>query len=234
MTSEAVVQQLVREPLQIRSRNTMDRILAAGEELVAIGVFDRTTVSGLVKRAETSVGAFYSRFRDKKALESVIQERFVRRMEAEVAKLTDSTRWSGQPFVRVVHGVVTGLVDLLRRERGGFRGLVCGSIGVGRSAAARARRIDSAIGRGVEGLFQGFAREIIHPRPAVAVRIGLTMVVGAARERFAYGADDLLPERLDSDDLVAELAAAYLAYLQGTVAIPGAAATDSDPPTPRS
>ena len=211
----------------------MDRILAAAEELVAIGVFDRTTVSGLVKRAETSVGAFYSRFRDKKALESVIQERFVGRIEAEVAKLTDSARWSGQPFVTVVHGVVTGLVELLQRERGGFRSLVCGSIGMGPSAAARARRIDQAIGQGVEGLFQVFAGEISHPRPAVAVRIGLSMVVGASRERFAYGADDLLPERLDSDDLVAELAAAYLAYLQGSIAIPAEAVTDSDPPTPR-
>lgn len=233
MASETVVQQLVREPLQIRSRNTMDRILAAAEELVAIGVFDRATVSGLVKRAETSVGAFYSRFRDKRALKSVIQERFVGRIEAEVAKLTDSARWSGQPFVTVVHGVVTGLVDLLRRERGGFRSLACGSIGVGRLAAARARRIDQAIGQGVEGLFQGFAGEILHPRPAVAVRIGLTMVVGAARERFAYGADDLLPERLDSGDLVAELAAAYLAYLQGSVAIPTASVAGSDPSTPQ-
>ena len=233
MASETGIQQLVMEPIQIRSRNTMDRILAAAEELVAIGVFDRATVSGLVKRAETSVGAFYSRFRDKKALESVIQERFVGRIEAEVAKLTDSARWSDQPFVTVVHGVVTGLVDLLRRERGGFRSMVCGSIGVGRSAAARARRIDQAIGQGVEGLFQGFAGEIIHPRPAVAVRIGLTMVVGAVRERFAYGADDLLPERLDGGDLVAELAAAYLAYLQGAVAIPTASVAGSDPSTPQ-
>ncbi len=234
MTSEAVVQQLVREPLQIRSRNTMDRILAAAEELIARGVFDRATISGLVKRADTSVGAFYSRFRDKRALESVLQERFVGRIEAEVAKLTDSARWLGQPFVTVVHGVVTGLVALLRRERGGFRSLVCGSIGGGRSVAARARRIDRAIGQGVERLFQGFAGEIAHPRPAAAVGIGLAMVVGAARERFAYGADDLLPERLDSGDFVAELAAAYLAYLQGSVAIPAASVTDSDLPTPLS
>ncbi len=233
MVSEVVIPPLVREPLQIRSRNTLDRILAAAEELVAIGVFDRATVSGLVKRAKTSVGAFYSRFRDKKALESVVQERFVRRMEAEVAKLTDSARWSGQPFVWVVHGVVTCLVELLQRERVGFRILVCGSIGMGPSAAARARRMDQAIGGGVEGLFQVVAGAIAHPRPAVAVRIGLSMVVGASRERFAYGADDLLPERLDSDDLVAELAAGYLAYLQGSIAIPAAAVTDSDPPTTR-
>ena len=212
----------------------MDRILATAEELIAMGLFDRATVSGLVKRAETSVGAFYSRFRDKKALESVLQERFVGRIEAAVAKLTDSARWLGQPFVTVVQGVVTGLVELLRRERGGFRSLASGSIGGGRAVAARARRIDQAIGQGVEGLFQGFAGEIAHPRPAVAIRIGLTMVVGAARERFAYGADDLLPERLDSGDLVAELAAAYLAYLQGSVAIPAASVTDSDLPIPRS
>lgn len=198
----------------------MDRILAAAEELVAMGVFDRATVSGLVKRAETSVGAFYSRFRDKKALEWVLQERFVGRIEAEVAKLTDSGRWSGQPFVTVVHGVVAGLVELLRCERGGFRSLACGSIGGGGAVAGRVHRIDQAIGRKVEELFQGFGSEIVHPRPAVAVRIGVTMVLGAARERFADGADELLPERLDTGDLVAELAAAYLAYLQGSVAIP--------------
>ncbi len=68
----------------------------------------------------------------------------------------------------------------------------------------------------------------------MAIRIGLSKVVGASRERFAYGADDLLPERLDSDDLVAELAAAYLAYLQGSVGIPAVSVADSDPPTPRS
>ncbi len=198
----------------------MDRILTAAEKLVEIGVFDRTTISGLVKQAGTSVGAFYSRFKDRKALEWVLHERFVDRIAAEVASLTDFGRWSGQPFVTVVHGVVTGLVDLLRRERGGFQSLACGSIGAGRAVAPRVRRIDRAIGHGVERLLQEFDGEIVHPRPALAIRIGLTMVVGAARDRFAYGADELLPEGLDTGEFVAELAAAYLAYLQGSVAIP--------------
>ena len=78
--SEVVERQLVREPMQLRSRNTMGRIVSTAEELVAMGVFDRTTVLELVRRAQTSVGAFYSRFRDQAALRSVLEERFVQRV----------------------------------------------------------------------------------------------------------------------------------------------------------
>ena len=57
--------------------------------------------------------------------------------------------------------------------------------------------------------------EMAHPRPPVAIRVGLTMVLGALRERLVYGAAGLLPERIEHGDLAAELATAYLGYLQG-------------------
>ncbi len=221
--TETLIPQLVREPLQIRSKNTMERILRTAEELVATGTFDRTTVSELVSRAETSVGALYSRFKDKAALRSVLHERFLARLEKEVEGLTDVERWSGEPLTTVVHGLVIGLVDLLRRERGGICSLASGSGRAGRSVAVHARRVDQAICDRVEELLLEHEAEMAHPRPSVAIRVGLTMVLGALRERLVYGAGagagagatGLLPERIEHDDLAAELATAYLGYLQG-------------------
>ncbi len=215
--SEVVERQLVREPMQLRSRNTMERIVSTAEELVAMGVFDRTTVLELVRRAQTSVGAFYSRFKDQAALQSVLEERFVQRVEADLAALTDLGRWSGEPLAAVVHGVLEGLVDLFQRERGAIRILARGSTGAGRSNLGPARRIDRTICGGVEELLLAYDDEIAHPRPVLAIRVGLMMVVATLRERLVYGANDLLPERIEHDDLVAELATAYLAYLQGGV-----------------
>ncbi len=190
-----------------------------------MGVFDRTTVLELVRRAQTSVGAFYSRFKDQAALQSVLEERFVQRVEADLAALTDLGRWSGEPLAAVVHGVLEGLVDLFQRERGAIRILARGSTGAvagegaaaGRSTRRPARRIDRTIWGGVEELLLAYDDEMAHPRPAVAIRVGLAMVVATLRERLVYGANDLLPERIGHDDLAAELATAYLAYVQGGV-----------------
>ncbi len=117
----------------------------------------------------------------------------------------------------VVHGLVIGLVDILRRERGGICSLASGSGPAGRSAAVHARRVDQAICDRVEDLLLEYEAEMAHPRPPVAIRVGLTMVLGALRERLVYGAGatGLLPERIEHDDLAAELATAYLGYLQG-------------------
>ena len=156
-----------------------------------------------------------------------IKRFFVQRVEADLAALTDLGRWSGEPLAAVVHGVLEGLVDLFRRERGAIRILARGSTGArvgvgagagaGRSIRGPARRIDRTICGGVEELLLAYDDEIAHPRPVLAIRVGLMMVVATLRERLVYGANDLLPERIEQDDLVAELATAYLAYLQGGV-----------------
>ena len=54
----------VRAPQQARSQETLDRILDAAERLVSEKGFEDTTVADVVARAGSSVGAFYTRFRD--------------------------------------------------------------------------------------------------------------------------------------------------------------------------
>ena len=59
----------VKPPRQARSQHTLDRLLDAAEALVhEKGGFDDVPIAEIVRRAESSVGSFYSRFPDKDAL----------------------------------------------------------------------------------------------------------------------------------------------------------------------
>jgi AcrR family transcriptional regulator len=68
-------------PRQKRSRESLERLLdAAEEQMSAVGI-ESFTVSDVVRRADLSVGAFYARFPDKKALLHAVQDRFHTRVE---------------------------------------------------------------------------------------------------------------------------------------------------------
>ena len=62
----------VRPPQQARSQETLHRILDAAEVLVAEKSFEDASVSEIVRRANSSVGAFYARFEDKDAVLRVL------------------------------------------------------------------------------------------------------------------------------------------------------------------
>ena len=184
--------------------------------MIAAGRFERVTVAQLVAHAGTSVGAFYARFSDKDALVHVLQERMVLRIERAVRQLTDEARWEGQPLTEVVHGVVAGLARMFRLERSAFLGLAAGWRLPGRPHVLdRSRRINDLMWAGVETLLIERLDEVAHPRPEVAIRMGLSMVVSTLREHQVFGARSLAPVGVSGDGLIPELATAYLSYLQG-------------------
>src|SRR5512135_2632828 len=66
--------QWVKPPRQDRSRDTQGRIVEAAHRMMERGkAFQEIGVAELAKEAHSSVGAFYSRFRDKDALLRVLQ-----------------------------------------------------------------------------------------------------------------------------------------------------------------
>ena len=67
----------VRPPLQERSQKTMERLLRAAESRIIEVGFDKATIADIAKHADSSVGAFYSRFADKDALLRCLLDRFV-------------------------------------------------------------------------------------------------------------------------------------------------------------
>ena len=70
------------EPVQARSRKTMNRILAAAESLLAQSSIDRVGVAEITAKAGVAAGSFYTRFKDKDDLLAHLVQRYVDDMHA--------------------------------------------------------------------------------------------------------------------------------------------------------
>lgn len=62
------VADVIREPQQARSRETMDRILEALEELLREKPFDKITMVELAQKSGSGTSSIYARFKDKQTL----------------------------------------------------------------------------------------------------------------------------------------------------------------------
>jgi AcrR family transcriptional regulator len=232
----------VRPPRQRRSQETLTRFLEAAQSLLEEKQFDNMSVSEVVQRAGSSVGAFYSRFGDKEALLACLRDTVTRESAEEIHRFGASAHWETAPLDRIVTEFVRILVRQHRRHRGTLRALVGRSIAGKSGIDAPARDPVSgtpagdpgsgtpAADRGARNLGglkmlspMSFAElvanrrsEITHPSPELAVHLGLAMVAGAVRERILF--PELSPRSESSIHvtdavLVEELSRAFLGFL---------------------
>lgn len=200
-------------PRQARSRATLDRIVTATQELLETRTFDEISISEIVARARSSVGAFYARFADKAALLDYLDELYARRVlegsEAAVRGAPGDTTLEED-----VNGLITFLVRMHRVQPGLLRTLIVEARRQSEGAfRERTRRMNQTIPPVMEGLLTKSDR-IAHPQPRRAVYLGLLMVFSTIREVTLF--PEGLAEFVDYDDeeLIAELADAYLRYLR--------------------
>ncbi len=202
----------LRAPQQARSRATLDRIVGAVQELLETKTYDEITVSEIVDRANSSVGAFYTRFKDKAALLDHLDELYARRI-VECGQEAASEWGSATTLAADVRGLVSFLLQLHRLQPGLLRTLIVEARRQGEgSFRDRTRRMNQTIPPVMERLLAR-SDEIGHPEPRRAVYLGLLMVFSAIREVTLF--PEGLAEFVDYDDeeLVAELTAGYLRYL---------------------
>lgn len=213
MTTAAPPTPALRAPKQARSQATLDRIVAATQELLETKRFDDISIAEIVARARSSVGAFYVRFPDKAALLDHLDELYARQMVAagEAASREGSSATSLEDEVR---GLVAFLVQVHRLQPGLLRTLILEARrqGDGRFRD-RTRRMNRTIPALMERLLES-GHEIRHPEPRRAVYLGLLMVFSAIREvtLFPEGVAEFVD--YEGDELVQELTSAYLRYLQ--------------------
>jgi AcrR family transcriptional regulator len=81
---------LVREPLQDRSRRTLERLVAAAARLLEARGPEGVTVTGVSREARTSVGAFYARFSGKEEMVRYLGERWLTEALARWEEVTTS------------------------------------------------------------------------------------------------------------------------------------------------
>lgn len=202
----------VRTPRQARSQETLDRILDAAEALVAEKGFEDATVADVARRAGSSVGAFYARFRDKDGLLYALYERYFEQATATADVALDPARWEGASIDEILRSVVRFLVRVYRERTGLIRAFVVRNHMDG-EFRARQERLSHYVSERLSRLLLARVAEIRHPNPARAAAFGLTLVVSTIESVVLFGEMRSNALALSDEEMSTELAQAFLAYL---------------------
>lgn len=202
----------VRPPKQARSQQTLEKILDAAQALAAEKGFEDAPVAEIVRRAGSSVGAFYARFRDKDALLHALYDRYLEQAMATTDAALDPDRWEGATIPEVLSAVVRFLVEIFREQGGLIRAFVVRNH-TDPEFAAREARLSHYVSERLGRLLLARAHEIRHPDPRRAAAFGLTQVFSTLESAMLFGELRSGDLALSDDELAAELTLAYLAYL---------------------
>src|SRR3954447_17173767 len=107
----------VRPPQQRRSRESLERVLTAGERVLADNGYEGFTIGEVSRRAKVSVGSVYGRFDNKDALIRAIHVRMMERLTGPEEELAAAVADAGLDLATVVVRGVHALADSMERER---------------------------------------------------------------------------------------------------------------------
>ena len=110
--------------VQRRSREMAERLLAAGERVFSERGFRGAKLSDIAEAADCSVGAVYSRFKDKEALFLAILKRFAAQARQQVAVYFSAGATEAVPTAEILRNFVVGTGHTFRRHHGLFRAIV--------------------------------------------------------------------------------------------------------------
>ncbi len=205
--------QWVRPPRQSRSQESLERILDAAEQVISERGFDQATVAEIVRRANSSVGAFYGRFKEKDALLRCLHERFCEEAFATVDAVLDPERWRGESIGQILTETVPFLVDAYRQRGGMFAAFM-----VRATYDPSFTESWASVGAHLVDRFRTLllerCDEIDHPNPRLAIEFGLQMMLCTLDEMALFrdvepaGGLTLFDERLPE-----QLATMFLRYL---------------------
>ena len=198
----------VRPARQRRSAATRDAILNVVEKMVEAGEFERATVQDIVRRAGSSVGAFYGRFADKSAVLFSFYDSRCQGLEARASEILVNRRgaalWTmlsrfvgmsvrhtmaNEPFLRVSQSHFTGDPD--------------------NPFTQRARQLNSRLYALLRRLLDERRDEHAHPEPETAALFVLALVGGLTRDALLTG------QKISNREMYAE---AFLGELKRAVA----------------
>jgi AcrR family transcriptional regulator len=202
----------VRPTHQARSQETLERLLEAAEELVSERGFDNATVSEIVRRANSSVGAMYARFNDKDSLLACLHERFCEQALATTDMALDPARWEGASIAEICSTTTPFVVHTYHMKRGLIRAFLVRA-GNDPTYLERASRVGRGISEKLIALLLARRDEIKHPDPELAVDFGLRMTFDTLDHETMYADLQRGKIKLSQQQLSIELTRAFLTYL---------------------
>jgi AcrR family transcriptional regulator len=193
----------VAQPKQARSQDSLRRLLDAAESLLEERAFGEVSIADIARRARSSVGGFYARFRDKDELLLALQERFVSELEQRFDDVESQTR-SSKDFQSLLRPSLHLLVDIYRVRRGLLMAFA--------ARASENRRLHQAglvfrrdVVRRFTGMILQFREHITHPDPELAADLAVQLAIGFMEQTLGAGrlrvAGELLPEGRIEEEL---------------------------------
>lgn len=204
----------VRPPQQRRSSESLERVLRAGEELLAEAGYEGFTVGEVSQRARISVGSVYGRFESKDALVHAIHRRLMGRMtNADAVGMAAVASATGLSLDEAVRRSVCVFADTLVAERALLRAfMIRGPVDpVIASGGSRASQEAARMFRAVILAHPG---EIMHPDAPLAAEVAFRIVYDVLARQIMYGATFESDREVPWDRLLDELTAASVAYLR--------------------
>lgn len=202
----------VSRPKQARSEQTLHRILDTAERLIEENGVAGVSIPEIARRAHSSVGGFYARFRDKNELLRALEERFFQEQLARAERLTRLENWGGASLPQIVRGCMRELVQVFRERRDlirAFVGRAVADVEFRGAALAFEREVADRVG----ALLLAIPGAVRHPRPEAAVRIGVAIVFGSMIATVLFGDVRHDFARLSDEEVAEELARNFLGYL---------------------
>lgn len=209
MTSE---RNILRTPTQARSRETLERLVSASSRLLSKANWTDISIVQIVREAGSSVGAFYTRFRDKDALLDYLDELYA--VDFINLFCDFGPEHTGAATLRQKVELVIDLLGRFYRERAGVaRALVLRARMLREPAyEERTTRMNDVLKRVYEA-FLSHAEEIEHANTGRAVFFAFNLAFFPLRERILFPETIQDPEQHGDIDFASELSRAVMLYL---------------------
>lgn len=193
----------VKPPLQARSQQTLERLLDATEAILSEKGLEHVTVSEIAKRADSSVGAFYSRFADKEALLRCVLSRFTDQAVATAEAVLSPSRWNEVAVEDALETMMLFMLKIMRERRQLILALMVRAA-TDPQLSAFGERLHETITRLMYGLITAREHTLSHPDPGTAVHLAVWLVLSGMESRALHD-DPSDPDRARlSDETVAQ------------------------------
>ena len=203
----------VREGQQDRSRKTQAALLDAAEALFAEHGIGGATISDISSAAGCSIGAFYHHYRDKRAVQFALFERYATEYEETNRVALEPGRWDGATIGDILLAYVQVSLDNHRSLPARIRA----GVELARAEADIASQLVKLRGMldsGIRNLLLARHEEIGHPDPEMAVTFVIDQLGSMLRARML---EPDMPTRFGQrpdEDFIRESMRSACAYLQ--------------------
>lgn len=202
----------VSGPKQARSERTLFRLLDAAEALIVEQGLAGLSIPEVVRRAGSSVGGFYARFRDKNELLRALEERFFLEVQSRLDALADERRWQGAPVRDIVTAAVDELVTVTEARRALIR---CFMFRATQDVEIRdvAVRFRNRAAERIAALLVGKSPSFSHPDPVLAIDLGVQAAFSLMNQHALLDGTEAAGRMLSLDELKCEIARLFVAYV---------------------